>query len=675
MNKQTQTRIILIAFLILGCTVGLTLAAVPQSTIRTTGAGITTYVANFVNATSGYYVGTTQIIDNTRAATFVTLDTGQGANELYDMDQNVLTTSDVDYNSVDLQELYLNSVNITDNLHTRDVSYTITFDGTNYRGINGSTGQTDFTGTDGDSIVNWALGNSTGVVLLREGTYSFDGGVTVGQDDVLSGEGWGTVINYDSGGNCITLAGENAKTENLKIVITAGAGGAGTRPNAIYSDGYDHVEVNGVSFTGDITVAKDNSNIRQCAIYIINSEYFKIRECFIQDFYYTGINLYQANTNGEVTSNQIINCYQYGIWMYNNTDFSRIQNNYVNGCRTGINIRDSFHNTIVGNTAEQNNGSIHGTYGYGILIFGTSANNTITGNTATKNQMGICIDETATRGNAVVGNVADNNFRHGIYLYQSHYNTITGNSARYNGEYGILINNDSKYNSITGNTVTHNALDGIRLDSNANTNNIVSSNVCNNNTLTGIRIYTSTKNTITGNIAKFNTGNGIYLQTTSDENVLSGNICTDNTESGIYVSASDHNTITGNTANGNEKYGLALVAGSHNNLVVGNTFSFNDKSDTNTYSGIILISSDNNTIQSNSLKFNDKYGIDVNGNTCDNTIIKINTLLGNGAGIINNAGTGTITRENEGYLEMGDIRNNAQNIEMYNGTAWHIIGP
>jgi hypothetical protein len=34
------------------------------------------------------------------AATFTTVDTGQGANELFDMNQNVLTTSDVEFNNI-----------------------------------------------------------------------------------------------------------------------------------------------------------------------------------------------------------------------------------------------------------------------------------------------------------------------------------------------------------------------------------------------------------------------------------------------------------------------------------------------------------------------------------------------------------------------------------------------
>jgi hypothetical protein len=46
-----------------------------------------------ISNVTGLYAGST-------AATFSTVNTGQGANELYDMDQNVLTTSDVTFNSL-----------------------------------------------------------------------------------------------------------------------------------------------------------------------------------------------------------------------------------------------------------------------------------------------------------------------------------------------------------------------------------------------------------------------------------------------------------------------------------------------------------------------------------------------------------------------------------------------
>lgn len=46
--------------------------------------------------------GSFTTMDASGAATATTLNTGQGANELYDMDQNVLTTSDVTFDSIDV---------------------------------------------------------------------------------------------------------------------------------------------------------------------------------------------------------------------------------------------------------------------------------------------------------------------------------------------------------------------------------------------------------------------------------------------------------------------------------------------------------------------------------------------------------------------------------------------
>ena len=77
-------------------------AAVPQSTIQTTvPGGITTYVGHYVNSTLGYWMGTNEVISALRAASFITLDTGHGANELYAMNQDVETTDAVTFLTVD----------------------------------------------------------------------------------------------------------------------------------------------------------------------------------------------------------------------------------------------------------------------------------------------------------------------------------------------------------------------------------------------------------------------------------------------------------------------------------------------------------------------------------------------------------------------------------------------
>jgi len=78
---------------------------------------------NSVNATSDFYLGDVNITGRLGGnftgldAIADSLDTGQGANELYDMDQNVQTTDDVSFNSVNAtSDYYLNDVNITGRL-------------------------------------------------------------------------------------------------------------------------------------------------------------------------------------------------------------------------------------------------------------------------------------------------------------------------------------------------------------------------------------------------------------------------------------------------------------------------------------------------------------------------------------------------------------------------------
>jgi len=154
--SKNQSLVLLFAFLTLGVGVGFMRAAVPQSTVLTTG-GITTYVGHYVNFTQGLYQGATERVDAAGNAVFTTVDTGLGANELYGMDQNVLTTSDVNFSSVEADEFYLNSVNITDSIPVRETSYIITTDGVTVRAINGMTGATDYSGVDADTVINAAL--------------------------------------------------------------------------------------------------------------------------------------------------------------------------------------------------------------------------------------------------------------------------------------------------------------------------------------------------------------------------------------------------------------------------------------------------------------------------------------------------------------------------------------
>ena len=65
----------------------------------------------------GYLTSMTNIFDQwlntTSAVTFATVDTGQGANELYDMNQNVQTTDSPTFAGVTVKHFKIDTVNIT----------------------------------------------------------------------------------------------------------------------------------------------------------------------------------------------------------------------------------------------------------------------------------------------------------------------------------------------------------------------------------------------------------------------------------------------------------------------------------------------------------------------------------------------------------------------------------
>ena len=157
-------------FLVLGCTVGLTRAAVPQSTVRTTDpGGITTYVGHYMNATLGYYMGANEIIDNTRSAFFSDVtDSGLVPGRVTYAGLGGILTDDADLTFVgetlsativDADEFFLGSVNKTDIFAYpySSESYIIKYDGTTIRAINGTTGIVDYSGTNITEVLHQAV--------------------------------------------------------------------------------------------------------------------------------------------------------------------------------------------------------------------------------------------------------------------------------------------------------------------------------------------------------------------------------------------------------------------------------------------------------------------------------------------------------------------------------------
>ena len=138
--------------------------------------------------------------------------------------------------------------------------------------------------------------------------------------------------------------------------------------------------------------------------------------------------------------------------------------------------------------------------------------------------------------------------------------TVTAQSE---GDHVFSVTED--YVNISGLTVTGTTsypYAGIYLNS-ADHCNISNNNASNNDY--GIRLDSSSDNTLTSNTANWNTGYGIWLFPSSDNNTLTSNTAS-NSNTGIYLITSSNNTLTSNTANSNTQYGIYLYSSSDNNI-------------------------------------------------------------------------------------------------------------
>ncbi|VVB84645.1 Cell surface glycoprotein [uncultured archaeon] len=131
---------------------------------------------------------------------------------------------------------------------------------------------------------------------------------------------------------------------------------------------------------------------------------------------------------------------------------------------------------------------------------------------------------------------------HGISLFSSNNNTLSGNNANWNSASGIFIWG-SIYNTLRGNNANSNQYEGIFLRS-SNNNTLSDNNLSNNYYHENIGLLYSNNNTLSGNYVS-NSANGIYLDS-SNNNTLSGNNASNNFEVGIHLASSNNNIIYNN---------------------------------------------------------------------------------------------------------------------------------
>jgi len=144
--------------------------------------------------------------------------------------------------------------------------------------------------------------------------------------------------------------------------------------------------------------------------------------------------------------------FEYVDYSFIHNVYSRRHASGTGAYMSGIYLLNSDFNIITDNTC-QGNGDAG--VGAGIYLY-SSSNNTVNNNMCQGNNS----DEIhlySSSGNTVVGNTCQGSVYGGIYLYAASHNTVSSNTIRGNARAGIHIYNSSNDNTITDNTLTENS--------------------------------------------------------------------------------------------------------------------------------------------------------------------------------------------------------------------------
>jgi parallel beta-helix repeat protein len=331
------------------------------------------------------------------------------------------------------------------------------------------------------------LGADGGGIYLSKGTYTLTSGDRIliwGKSNIhIYGDGPDTAITQSAGLNTVHFFqihnSTNIIISNLRI------------------DGAKTTQTGG---TSAVAIGGSSANC-------------KVTDCYINNMYNFGVQIYDSATYNWVTGNQISACTNNGISVGYSTrtaGFNTISQNNIYHVAFGVALYFADHNTVSGNQI-QNNPAV--AFNEGINL-DSSSFNTVSGNQIVgTGDVGIAIHNQYGLGYSWYNTVSDNTIKaakfHGIHLIN--YTAL-----------GSIENNIVSGNQIVDCNVAAGAYDGIKLES-VRANNII------NNMIIDDR----------GGSALMQWG----IQEIGDYNLISGARCVGNTIGGIKTLGTNTKTV------------------------------------------------------------------------------------------------------------------------------------
>ena len=469
-------------------------------------------------------------------------------------------------------------------------SYMVFVNATSTYLLNGTTGVIDWSSTDDQLVVAYAIGNLTSgrdwkETVIMKGDFVFDEAVDFGSTDyfILQLDG---KVTMEGASNDNMLEGDGATYFEIIGGEWDGnkTGQTGNVAGFSFVDAssalVDNVILHGISQTG----AGGGNGIRFSAGDSVTVQNCRVYDCGNTTVDNNGVGIFFSNAENNTAINNIIYDANGGIYLYSIDDatphytrYNTVTDNKIyNVHRDGISLYpEGDEDFLYSNVVDANiiiDASQDGAH-YGIKLGDTGAcydnvlSNNIISETGTGNYMDAAIMvNNGTSFNIITGNGIHNVDNRGFHVF-GHHNKIVGN----------LING----------TRTN---QGILLDDNGSPN--CNENVISDNTFLltkGTAIYIeSNNNFITNNYINgtIDSGaNGIYV-TGGDYNHISNNYVKDVTNRGIRVTTdADYNSITNNYLEGVVSYGIGVSSADCNVTIIINNIIINNTSTTEIYDG------------------------------------------------------------------------------------------